>query len=115
MEISDRISINDVPYYGKVVRAGCRNHHPQSAYVGKRKFDVAKEYSDHSWTFFYVFESEMPLPDQYEQVNSLDYASWIDVGRDDCEAPGQIFRRKASIWRMGRWKVLITQSGGRDI
>lgn len=113
--MSDFITINDVPYYGKVVRAGCRNHHPMSEYVGKRKFDVAKLESDDSWTYWYIFESQMPLPYESNQSNKLGYASWMDVDRDDHEAPGQLFRRRANIWRMGVRKVLITQSGGRDI
>jgi hypothetical protein len=115
LPIDAYVKLNGVEYYGKLVKTGCRNHHPLSAYVGKRIFDVAKIESDHSWTHWYIFESEMPLPNQYEQVNLLNHASWMDVGRDDCEAPGQLFRRKAHIWRMGMWKMLITQDGGRDI
>ena len=115
--IDANIQLNGVEYYGKVDKQGTRNHHPMSEYVGKRKFDVSKLESDDSWTHWYLFESEMPLPNFYDStfVHSLEYASWIDVDRDDCEAPGQMFRRRANIWRMGQWKMLITQSGGRDI
>jgi hypothetical protein len=111
------IQLNGVEYYGKVVKAGCRNHHSMSEYVGKRVIDVSKEPSDDSWTHWYLFESEMPLPNFYDStfVHSLDYASWIDVDRDDCETPGQLFRRRAYISKMGQWKMIITQSGGRDI
>ena len=111
------IQLNGVEYYGKVVKDGTRNHHPMSEYVGKRVFDVSKIQSDESWTHWYVFESEMPLPNFYDStfIHSLDYASWIDVDRDDCDAPGQMFRRRAYISKMGQWKMVITQSGGRDI
>ena len=109
------VAINDVEYFGKLIKEGTRNFHPMSAYVGKRVIDVAKEPSDDAWTYWYVFESEMPLPCDLQVDRKLTYASWIDVDRDDCEAPGQMFRRRANIWRMGMWKMLITQSGGRDI
>lgn len=115
--MSESIQLNGVEYYGELVKSGCRNYHPQSAYVGKRVIDVAKEPSDDCWTHWYVFESEMPLPVDYHPtfIHSLEYASWMDVSRDDCEAPGQLFRRRASVRRMGRWKLLISQTGGRDI
>ena len=109
------IQLNGVEYYGKLGKEGTRNHHPMSEYVGKRVIDVSKLPSDDSWTHWHVFESEMPLPNHYDQVNTLNYASWMDVDRDDCEAPGQMFRRRAYISKMGRWKMVITQSGGRDI
>ena len=63
----------------------------------------------------YVFESEMPLPKDLEDMPRLNYASWMDVDRDDREAPGQLYRRRAYIRKMGMWKMLITQEGGRDI
>lgn len=118
LPIDAYVQLNGIHYYGKVVKTGCRNHHPMSEYVGKRRLDVNKEESDDSWTHFYVFESEMPLPvnqDLSDPYPRLERASWMDVDRDDCEAPGQLFRRRAHIWRMGQWKMLITQSGGRDI
>jgi hypothetical protein len=74
------IQLNGVEYYGNVVKTGCRNHHPMSAYAGKRVFDVSKESSDDSWTHWYIFESEMPLPNHYDStfVHSLEIgrASW---------------------------------------
>lgn len=111
------IQINGELYHGRVIKSGCRNHHPLTAYVGKRAFDVSKEESDDSWTHWYLFESEIPLPNYYDDMfmHSLDYASWMDVDRDDCEGPGQMFRRRAYISKMGQWKMIITQSGGRDI
>ena len=98
-------------------KEGVRNHHPQSEYIGKRVIDVSKLPSDDSWTYWHIFESEMPLPIDYDEtfIHSLDYASWMDVDPDDCEFPGQLFRRRAYISKMGRWKMLITQGGGRDI
>lgn len=109
------IQLDGVEYYGKVVKQGTRNFHPQREYVGKRVIDVSKEPSDDAWTHWYVFESEMPLPNHLDIPRKLTYASWMDVDRDVCDAPGQLFRRTAHIWRMGQWKMLITQSGGRDI
>jgi hypothetical protein len=117
LPIDAYIQLNGIEYYGKVVKQGTRNFHPQREYVGKRVIDVSKEPSDDAWTYWYVFESEMPLPNFYDEtfIHSLDYASWMDVTRDDCEAPGQLFRRRAYIARMAQWKMVITQSGGRDI
>lgn len=111
------IQLNGIEYYGKLVKEGVRNHHPQSEYIGKRVIDVSKLPSDDSWTYWHIFESEMPLPIDYDAtfIHSLDYASWMDVDPDDCEFPGQLFRRRAYPQRMGRWKMLITQGGGRDI
>jgi hypothetical protein len=116
--MSDSIGINGVEYNGKMTKCGTRNFHPQSEYVGKRVIDVAKEPSDDAWTCWYVFESSKPLPvnqDLSDPYPRLEYASWMDVSRDDCEAPGQLFRRRAYIARMTPCRVLITQSGGRDI
>lgn len=117
LPIDAYVQLNGVEYYGKVVKTGCRNHHPMSAYVGKRVIDVSNEPSDDSWTNWYLFESETPLPTGYDPtfIHSLSYASFMDVDRDDCEAPGQLFRRRATISRMTSRRVLITQSGGRDI
>ena len=112
--MNDYIRINLVHYPGRLIKSGTRNHHPMSAYVGKRVIDVAREPSDDSWTNYYVFESSKPLPVDRE-VRRLEEASWMDVGRDDCEAPGQMFRRGAIIRRMTRRRILITQSEGRDI
>jgi len=115
LPIDAYIQLNGIEYYGKVVKDGTRNHHPMSEYVGKRVFDVSKIQSDESWTHWYVFESEMPLPNHLDIPRKLTYASWMDVDRDDCEAAGQMFRRRAYISKMGQWKMVITQSGGRDI
>jgi hypothetical protein len=111
------IQLNGIEYYGKLTKSGQRNHHPLSEYKGKRVIDVSKLPSDDSWTYWYIFESEMPLPIDYDVtfIHSLDYASWMDVDPDDCEFPGQLFRRRAYISKMGRWKMIITQGGGRDI
>jgi hypothetical protein len=115
--MNDVVQINGVQYYGRLVKTGTRNHHPMAAYEGKHAIEVTKMPSDDSWTSFYVFESDLPLPSSYEPmwVHSLDYASFMDVDRDDCEAPGQLFRRTAHISRMTPRRLLITQSGGRDI
>ena len=117
LPIEAHIQLNGIEYYGKVVKDGTRNYHSQSEYVGKRVFDVSKIQSDCSWTHWYLFESEMPLPIDYDAtfIHSLDHASFIDVGRDNHEAPGQMFRDRAYPQRMTRWKLLITQCGGRDI
>jgi hypothetical protein len=112
--MSDYITINNVVYSGKVIKAGTRNFHPQSEYVGKRVIDVAKIYSDDSWTNFFVFESSKPLP-VHREIRRLEFTTFLDVEPDSCEAPGQLFRRRAYIARMTPRRVLITQSEGRDI
>lgn len=112
--MNDYIRINLVCYPGRLIKSGTRYYHYQSEYVGRRVIDVAKEPSDDSWMNYYVFESAKPLPVDRE-VWRLEEASWMDVDRDDCEAPGQLFRRTAHISRMTPRRVLITQSGGRDI
>jgi hypothetical protein len=112
--MSDYITINNVVYSGKVIKCGTRNFHPQREYVGKRVIDVSKEPSDDAWTHWYIFESSKPMP-VHREIKRLEFTTFMDVERDDCEAPGQLFRRRAYIARMTPRRVLITQSGGRDI
>jgi len=112
--MKDYITINNVVYPGILIKSGCRNYHCQSAYVGKRVIDVAKEPSDDAWTHWYVFESSKPLP-AHREIKRLEFTTFMDVERDDCDAPGQLFRRRASVAKMTPRRVLITQSGGRDI
>jgi hypothetical protein len=112
--MSDYITINNVVYSGKVIKCGTRNFHPQREYVGKLVIDVSKEPSDDAWTHWYIFESSKPMP-VHREIKRLEFTTFMDVERDDCEAPGQLFRRRAYIARMTPRRVLITQSGGRDI
>jgi len=112
--MNDSIRLNCVEYYGKVIKSGTRNFHPMKAYEGKRVIDVSKEPSDDSWAHWYLFESEMPLP-VHREVKRLEYASFMDVEREDCGGPGQLFHSKALIFRMTPRRMLIVQTGGRDI
>lgn len=116
--MSDYITLNNEVYSGKVIKCGTRNFHPQREYVGKRVIDVSKEPSDDAWTHWYIFESSKPMTmseDLSDPYPRLAFTTFMDVERDECGGPGQLFRRRAYIARMNPRRVLITQSGGRDI
>jgi hypothetical protein len=114
--MSDYIQLGEVPYDVKIVKSGTRFYHNSEAYKGKRTIDVSKVPSD-GWTDWWLLESSKPLPvtddpcHPYPKVRS---ASFTDVSYD-YGGPGQRFTKRASARRMGRWKVLVTQSGGLDI